>query len=146
MEQFFEFAGNHMFLVGSFLLLVVLVIFNELRVRGGGVEVEPSDAVRLINDGAQVLDVRSAEKYAQGHIVGARSVPLGDLDGQLDALSRFRDKPVLVCCDMGPSGGKAVAALRKASFEKVFNLRGGLTAWQRENFPLTKDSKKGHKS
>jgi rhodanese-related sulfurtransferase len=145
MEQFFEFAGNHLFLVGSFLLLVVLVIVNELRLRGGGVEVDPADAVRLINDGAQVFDVRSAEKYAQGHIVGARSVPLGELDGQLETLSRFRDKPVLVCCDMGPTGGKAVAALRKASFERVFNLRGGLAAWQRENFPLTSEGKKGRK-
>lgn len=142
MQQLIEFAGNHLFLVGSLFLLVVLVIVNELRLRAGGAEAAPADAVRLINDGAAVLDVRSTDKFAGGHIVGARNVPMADLDGQLEALTKLKDKAVLLCCDVGSQSAKAAAALRGAGFAQVHNLKGGLAAWQRENLPLQKGGKK----
>ncbi len=145
MEQLMEFAGNHPFLVGSLVLLILLVLVNEFRLRAGGTELAPADAVRLINDGATVLDVRPAAKFAEGHIVGARSVPLGDLGGQLESLGKKKERPVLVYCDMGSQGAKAAATLRQASFGQVANLKGGLVAWQRDNLPLEAGGKKKSK-
>lgn len=142
MQQLIEFAGNHMFLVGSLILLTVLVVVNEVRLRAGGLQVGPADAVRLINDGAVVLDVRSPGKFDAGHIVGARNVPLDELDGRLETLQKHRERPVLVCCELGQTGTKAAAKLRQASFSQVYNLRGGLVGWQRDSLPLAKEAKK----
>jgi rhodanese-related sulfurtransferase len=141
MAQLFEFAGNHPFLVGSLVLIIVLVIVNEIRLKAGGPELAPADAVRLINDGATVLDVRPAAQYADGHIVGARSVPLGELGGKLDGLAKKKDRPVLVYCELGGQSAKAAATLRQAGFSQVLNLKGGLVAWQRDNLPLATGKK-----
>ena len=136
MQQLFEFAGNHPFLVGSLFLLIVLVIVNEIRTRAGGPDVAPGDAVRLINSGATVLDVRPAAKFEEGHIVGARSVPLDSLAGQLESLSKKKERPLLVYCEMGNTSTKAAATLRQSGFTQVFHLKGGLMNWQRDNLPL----------
>lgn len=136
MQQLIEFASNHPFLVGSLVLLVALVIANEARLRAGGAQASPADAVRLINDGATVVDIRGAGPYAAGHIAGARNVPLAELGDQIDAIAKKKHRPVLVYCDTGGQSVKAAAALRRASVEQVFNLKGGLMAWQRENLPL----------
>ncbi len=141
MAQLFEFAGNHPFLVGSLVLIIVLVIVNEIRLKAGGPELAPGDAVRLINDGATVLDVRSATQYANGHIVGARNLPLNELGGKLDSVSKKKDRPVLVYCELGNQSAKAAATLRQAGFAQVLNLKGGLMAWQRENLPLATGKK-----
>jgi rhodanese-related sulfurtransferase len=141
MAQLFEFAGNHPFLVGSLVLIIVLVIVNEIRLKAAGPELAPADAVRLINDGATVLDVRPAAQYADGHIVGARSVPLGELGGKLDGLTKKKDRPVLVYCELGSQSAKAAATLRQAGFSQVLHLKGGLAAWQRDNLPLATGKK-----
>lgn len=141
MAQLFEFAGNHPFLVGSLVLIIVLVIVNEIRLKAGGPELAPADAVRLINDGATVLDVRPAAQYATGHIVGARSVPLDELGGKLDGLGKKKDRPLLVYCELGNQSAKAAATLRQAGFSQVLHLKGGVVAWQRDNLPLATGKK-----
>jgi len=45
---------------------------------------------------------------------------------------------VITCCDTGLSGGAAARELSRLGFAKVFNLRGGLSAWQKENLPLVR--------
>lgn len=142
MQQLLEFSANHPFLVTALLALIVLVVVNELRLQQGGAEIAPADAVRLINSGALILDVRGGPQFEKGHILNARNIPLAELNERLDKLDRFRDKPVLTCCDTGPSGGRAAGVLRKASFSQVHNLKGGLAAWQRESFPLSREQKK----
>lgn len=147
MQQLIEFAGNHPFLVGALFVLAVLAIANEIRLRAAGAQASPAEAVRLINDGATVIDVRGAGPFAAGHIAGARNVPMSELGTQLESIGKRKDRPVLVYCDMGGQSGKAAAALRRAAFAEVYNLKGGLVGWQRENLPLeTGASKKGRKN
>jgi rhodanese-related sulfurtransferase len=62
-----------------------------------------------------------------------------DLPGQAEALKRFREKPVLICCDTGVISGGAARRLSGLGFTQVANLRGGLNAWRRDNLPLIKD-------
>jgi rhodanese-related sulfurtransferase len=142
MQQLIEFAGNHPYLVGALVLLAILVIVNEIRLRAAGTQATPAEAVRLINDGATVIDVRGAGPYAAGHIAGARNVPLSELDSQLESLGKRKDRPVLVYCEMGGQSGKASAALRRAAFGQVFSLKGGLVAWQRDNLPVETGARK----
>lgn len=140
MDRLLEFAGNHPYLVGAAVMLASLIVFNELRLRTRGFsDIAPADAVKLINVDAVVLDVRSADDYAKGHIVGARNVPADELDVEKRPIAKLKDKPVLTYCDTGIAGARVAATLRKAEFSRVFNLRGGLEAWRRDNYPLTED-------
>jgi len=140
MEQFLEFAGNHPFLVGGTAVILVLVIVNELRLRGqAGTTLSPNDAIRLINQGAHVLDVRSADQFAQGHLQGARHVSADAMGNTVEKLKKNVGKPVLTYCDTGAVSARATAVLRGAGFEQAFSLRGGVTEWKRENLPLNQD-------
>ena len=137
MEQLFEFIGNHPFLVGAFLLTFALFVRNEV-VRGGRV-VTPQELVNLVNrDGAVVIDVRDAKEFAQGHIVDAVNVPHTALGTRVGELDKFKSKPVVVACKMGQHAGPAGTVLRKAGFENVARLKGGVTGWLNDNLPVVK--------
>lgn len=137
MEQLFEFIGNHPFLVGAFLLTFALFVRNEV-VRGGRV-VTPQELVNLVNrDGAVVIDVRDAKEFAQGHIVDAVNVPHTALGTRVGELDRYKSKPVVVACKMGQHAGPAGTVLRKAGFENVARLKGGVTGWVNDNLPVVK--------
>ena len=139
MEQLAEFAGNHVLMTLALLGSFALVATYEIRLRANaGTQVSPGDAVKLINRAALVIDVRSDEAYAGGHIANARHVALADLEQDPDAIKKNKNKIVLAVCDSGTASGRAAAALRKAGFENAFSLRGGLNAWRAENLPLAK--------
>ncbi len=143
MDRFLEFSANHPILMSAAVLMTLLVLFHEMRNRGRGrVELSPAEAVRLINGGALVLDVRSADEFAAGHITAARNIAVDDLATRAGDIEKFKAKPVLVSCMNGPRGSRAAGILRKLGFEQVFNLQGGLAAWQREHFPLEKSGKR----
>lgn len=139
MEQFLEFAGNHPYLVGGTAVMLAFIIVTELKLRAqSGTTLSPNDAIRLINKGAQVLDVRSAEQFAQGHLQGARHVSAEAMGETVERLKKNLQKPVLAYCETGTVSARATGVLRGAGFESAFSLRGGLTEWKRENLPLAK--------
>jgi rhodanese-related sulfurtransferase len=114
-------------------------MFYELRLRGaGGLNVSSADAVRLINKGALVIDVRTAEAFQAGHIVNARNVTLDRLQQGDDAIKKQKNKILLTVCDTGTISGRAAGLLRKAGYENVFNIKGGIAGWRADNLPLVK--------
>jgi rhodanese-related sulfurtransferase len=131
-------------LVGATVLLALAALAYEWsRARAGGQSIGPTDAVRLMNQGALVLDVRPRDQYDAGHVIDARNVPSGDLPQSIETLKKYRDKPVVTCCDTGLTAGAAARTLRDQGFTKVASLRGGLQAWRAENLPLVRSSAKG---
>jgi len=137
-----EFAGNHTLLVFALVTSLLLAVFTELRRKATGImAVQPTDAVKLINNDAVVLDMRSAESFSRGHIVGARNVPMDELDGHLEKLARFKSKPVVAVCDAGITSSKAVNTLRNSGFESVYNLKGGMNAWGQAGLPVVSGKK-----
>ena len=137
-----EFAGNHTLLVFALVTSFLLVVFTELRRKATGMmAVQPADAVKLINNDAVVLDMRSAESFSRGHIVGARNVPMDELSGHLDKLARFKTTPVVAVCDAGITSSKAVNTLRNSGFESVYNLKGGMNAWGQAGLPVVSGKK-----
>jgi rhodanese-related sulfurtransferase len=139
MQQLLEYVANHPVLVGATVLLALAALGYELsRMRSGGQSVGPLDAVRLMNQGALVLDVRSKDQFDAGHVIDARNLPNADLAQGVETLKKYRDKPVLTCCDTGMTAGTAARALRAQGFSKVATLRGGLQAWRAENLPLVR--------
>jgi len=137
-----EFAGNHTLLVFALVTSLLLAVFTELRRKATGMmAVQPTDAVKLINNDAVVLDMRSAKSFSRGHIVGARNVPMDELDGHLEKLARFKSKPVVAVCDAGITSSKAVNTLRNSGFESVYNLKGGMNAWGQAGLPVVSGKK-----
>jgi rhodanese-related sulfurtransferase len=147
MEQYLEFVGNHTLLVGGLVFTFFLLVFTELRRKALGVSsVEPQDAVRLINNDAVVLDLRSAEAFARGHIVNAKNIPFDELSARGDALDKYKSKPIVAVCDAGATSGKAVQLLQKAGIKEAYGLRGGIAAWSQANLPLVTSKKTKKKS
>ena len=97
MAQLVEFAGNHVWLVAGLLASWAAVAFYELRLRNQGTtHVTAADAVRLINKGALVIDVRKPEEFQQGHIVNARNVPLERMQqDDVDTIKKQKSKILL---------------------------------------------------
>jgi rhodanese-related sulfurtransferase len=137
MQHLFEFIGNHPFLVGAFALLLALFIRNETR--RGGKGVSPQELVNLVNrDGAVVVDVRDPKEFASGHIVAALNIPQSALVGRMSEIAKFKDKPIAIVCKMGQHSGAAGTVLRKAGFQHVMRLSGGMMEWRNQNLPVVK--------
>ena len=137
MEQLFEFIGNHPLLVGAFLLILALFVRNEL-VRGGRA-VTPQELVNLVNrDGAVVVDVRDKNEFSEGHIVGAINVPHTALANRLAELEKYKERPLVLACKMGQHAGASGTVLRKAGFQNVSRLKGGVAEWRNQSLPVVK--------
>jgi len=141
MDRLLEYVASHPLLAGGTVLLALAVAAYEFsRARSGGQAVGPTEAVRLMNQGAVLVDVRSQAEFDSGHILDARHVPQDEVAKAADTLKRFKEKVVVVCCESGMRSGAAARVLQAQGFTKVVNLRGGLQAWRTENLPLVKES------
>jgi rhodanese-related sulfurtransferase len=140
MQRLLEYATHHLSLALFAVAAALAVLVYEIRERARSAgAIGAQDVVRLMNQGAAVLDLRSAEDYATGHIRGARSFPAGQLTDSLDALKRYKDKPVIVYCERGATAAAAMRTLAQQGFAHVANLRGGLSAWRAEQLPVARD-------
>jgi rhodanese-related sulfurtransferase len=91
-----------------------------------------------MNQGAIVLDLRTPDLHAAGHIGGARHLPSDQILKADDVLKKHKGKPIVVYDETGSLGAAAVRQLARLGFTKAFNLRGGVAAWRAENLPLVK--------
>ena len=98
--------------------------------------VSVDEARRLVvdNPNLTVLDVREPHEFAEGHIPGARNVPLGQLDTWAPTLDA--SKPYLVVCRSGARSAQASAQLAERQFKGITNMTGGMLDWQRQNYPM----------
>ncbi len=81
-----------------------------------------------------VIDVRTPDEYASGHIPGAVNVPFDQVAQRIAEI----DAPhgVALYCMVGPRARKGESALLAAGYEKIFHLEGGLAAWQAADLPI----------
>ncbi|HAJ91907.1 MAG TPA: hypothetical protein DCO71_04710 [Gammaproteobacteria bacterium] len=138
-NQLMEFTGNHMLLMLALITIIAMLIGGEIQERISGITaVAPGEATRMINhDNALMIDMRDDKDYREGHIVNAIHAPAssGNDTGKLE---KYRDKPVIVYCQRGQRSAAYCSKLKKQGFESVYNLKGGLLAWQKETLPLSK--------
>lgn len=105
----------------------------------GAKDVSPAEAVLLINrENAIVLDVREESEFAAGHIPDAKNIPLSKLAERINELRKFQQKPVVVNCQTDMRSAKAFGQLKEAGFTNLYNLRGGLNAWNEAKLPVAK--------
>ena len=144
MPRFLEFLSHHPYLAGGAALVALTLAAYEVQQRIHALAALTAvQAVRLMNQGALVLDLRPREAFDAGHIGEARHVPAAELAAQADALKKWRDKPVIAYDDTGAGGPGAVRTLNALGFNKVFNLQGGVKGWVKDNLPLSKTAAGG---
>jgi rhodanese-related sulfurtransferase len=134
-----EFVRNNLLLFVVALVSGGMLLWPLVRRTTGGPWVNPTQATQLINrEDALVVDVREANEFAAGHVLGARNLPLARLGAVGADLAKRKERPVIVYCDGSDRAAKAAAALRKQGFTRVLNLSGGLGAWQQAGLPVEK--------
>ncbi len=141
MEQLSEFILNNLLLFAALAVVMALLIKAELDHQANkGSFLSPAKAIRLMNnqDDVLILDIRTAADFKNGHIKGAKNIPLSDFAGGVEGLSGDKEKPVLIYCNSGNTVNRAIKLLKSAGFDKVNNLEGGIAAWKEANMPLSK--------
>ena len=130
------------FLLDNWMLITVALasgaalLFPVLS-KGNGLS--PQDMVQLMNrDKAIVIDVCEPDEFARGHVIGAKNLPLGQLEDKLALLVKNKSSQVVMVCQVGARSARAAATARKLGFENVQSLAGGLKAWQAASMPVEK--------
>ena len=142
MDKLLEFTGNHTLLVAALMISFFVVVFTELRRKASGlVNIDAIHAVKLINNEAVVIDLRSSDAYSKGHIVSARNIPSDELEAKIDGLESLKSKPIVAVCDAGLTSTKAVNTLRTAGFESVYGVKGGMAGWTEAGLPVVTGKK-----
>jgi rhodanese-related sulfurtransferase len=101
-----------------------------------GREVSREEARKLIEDGAQLIDVRADHEWEAGHIAGAVHIPLDELVERVSEIDK--DRPVLLTCRGGNRSTMATTALAEAGFDAA-KLSEGVVGWAEEGLPLEPD-------
>lgn len=142
--QIIEFSANHPLLALSFAAITGLILFIEIRnFTQKFTAVGPAAAISLINnENTVLLDVREMNEVNSGMINNAIHIPLSSINKRLTELDRYKNDPVLVYCRSGNRSGSVCRTLTGRGFEKVYNLVGGIMAWQDAHLPVVKSKKK----
>lgn len=135
-----DFVSKNPIMVGILVALVVLLVVTEIQIHTRKFnEARPTEVVALINrDNAVLIDIRSEKEFASGHVINAINIPIEGLGSELNKLGKYKDKPLVVCCRTGQTSLRACKELKNSGFSIVHNLRGGVTAWERDGLPLVK--------
>ena len=139
MERLIQYVTSHPYLAGAAVLAIVVLIVYESRQRATSQSaISSQDLIRLMNQGALVLDIRKPDEFAAGHVNGAKHLPSDQILSAGENFKRFKEKPVVVYDESGSLAAAAVRQLNLQGFTKAFSLRGGFAGWRAEHLPVTK--------
>ncbi len=140
MDLFISFVTHNWMLIIALFVILGMLFFNLFGGRLRGYQaVGPADSVNLINhEEAIVLDVRENKEYQSGHILNSIHIPQSALAKRITELEKYKSRPIIVGCRSGSRSSFACGLLKKQGFENVYNLSGGVMAWQNASLPLTR--------
>ena len=132
-----NFISDNLFLLAIAVISGGALLLPSLQRRGA--RVSQLQATQKINQGKTlILDVRSAEEFASGHLANAKNIPLGELESRIKEIEKSKTHTVITVCAKGVRSSSAVNILNKAGFEHAFSLDGGVAAWQSQGLPTVK--------
>ncbi|HFF5968188.1 TPA: rhodanese-like domain-containing protein [Stenotrophomonas maltophilia] len=139
-EELLAFAGRNPMLSAALVGLTVAIIVTEIRRLFRGFKgIKPAELTQLINAGGTVVvDLSASGDFEKGHIAGSRNAQASAFGPDNKLVANAKQSPVVLVCRSGNASETAAKALRKAGFEKVYVLDGGIPAWQQAELPLVK--------
>lgn len=134
MQLFLEFAAQQWILIAALAAAVGMLIAHESRKAGPALS--PQQAINLVNgEGGVFVDLRDAAAFKKGHIVDALHIPAAKVGARKAELDTFREKPVVLVCNMGQQAGAAAKELRAAGYDRVYKMSGGMMEWSNLQLP-----------
>lgn len=85
-----------------------------------------------------ILDVRTPEEFAAGHVPGAINIPYSHLPSRISEVADAADKDIVVYCAVGVRAEMGAERLRENGFTKLLHLDGDMKAWEAQKRPLEK--------
>ena len=135
MDKFILFLIGHYFY--SVPLLVVVILLIRSNAVKGGKKITPQDLVSLTNqEAAKLIDLRSPNEFADGHITGSINIPYADIEDRLHEIKLQEGKSLVLICDSGSQSANAGEVLNKSGYQNTVILSGGIGAWKLDNLPL----------
>ena len=124
-------------------LLIAIVsnsLFAQEKSPDGAIHVQAEAAAKLVQEKkVDVIDVRTADEFSEGHIARAKNIDMmkGDeFEAKLKELDK--SKPYLVHCQAGGRSSRSLKVFKKLGFEKIYHLDGGMGGWQSAGKPVVK--------
>ena len=131
---------NRSFLTAVAALFLIAFSSGHAQEKPGAVEhVTPAEAQKLIGEKeVRVLDLRTPEEFATGHIAGAVNIDFRAPDFEQKIASLEKQPRYVVHCSSGNRSAKALPLLQKHGFEHLYHLDGGFIAWEKAGLPMEK--------
>ena len=122
-------------IVGIVIAIVVIgiVLVVVLLPKGNTGQISVAEAAGKREQGAFILDVRTAEEWEEYHIPDSTLIPLDDLEARINEVPRNQD--VVVVCRSGNRSQQGLAILKSSGFTQVSSMMGGLTEWKAQGYP-----------
>jgi rhodanese-related sulfurtransferase len=140
-KQILQFIQNHWMLCSASIVVLLLLIFEEIRGRITGLpKMSAQDVVLALNrENALVIDLRTKNAFANGHILGAINVVRTEIDQQLKKFENYTDRTLILVDDYDSDLSVVNAKLQKIGLTKIYALAGGLNSWKDAQLPLSKN-------
>ena len=125
-------------------ILFFAVFSSNAAAQETGIQLLPAKAFAQSLDSVlqkQVIDVRTPEEFQSGHIATARNINIYDVDFKAELEKLDKEKPVFVYCKVGGRSAKAAKILQELGFTDVYDLQGGMMAWESNKLPVAKVEK-----
>lgn len=140
--QFSAFFMRHYMMCGAWLVVLVLLIVMQFKIMTARIKkATVNSAVMMVNRQSGIfVDVRSAEKFAQGHIANAVNITAADIKGgKVQRIDRSKEAPVIIVGrdKYDTDCFNSAKLLKQRGFTQVFVLEGGIADWESANLPLT---------
>ncbi|HHW4679295.1 MAG TPA: rhodanese-like domain-containing protein [Xylella sp.] len=140
LEELHAFVASTPMLSLAFVGLTIAIVLTEVALLFRSyIALNPAELTRLINsEHALVVDLSLGSDFEKGHIAGSRSVVESKFDPGNKLLLSAKQSPLVVVCRDGHISATAAKRLKKAGFEKVYWLEGGIATWKMADMPLIK--------
>jgi len=106
--------------------MIAMLVIGYLVFKPSG-DMTGAEARRLVEAGASLVDVRSPEEFAAGHISGAVNIPVDEVEGRMGEIGP-RDRPVVLYCRSGNRSAHAARILERSGYANVHDL-GAMSSW-----------------
>ena len=133
-----DFLFENIFLVGLIIISGVLLFFPKVLSRDNKV-LGSKEVTLLINrEPAMLVDVRSEADFRAGHITNAINIPLDQIEVQINKITSNSKKNIIVYCQKGVRSAQAFRLLNKLGLPKLYTIDGGLDAWLKITYQLSR--------
>lgn len=124
-----------------FALLILFMLRGHVLARLTGVEqLTVHELSQLLASASPplLLDVRTQAEYSSGHIQGSHILPVSELRRRVEEVrQKSSSRPVAVICLSGNRSVMGAVTLKRAKFDTVFNVVGGMASWKAQGYPMS---------